>query len=123
MSSTSDMWNHLLTKKYTATILAMRRAWHGGPHPRCVKLGKQNGFGISHNGAPKPWLIGYDSKGWMRVLARLRTISLQVSILRGSPENVLFPESLSDKKPGNAAGDGWKIRRSRVLTGWLSFAD
>jgi hypothetical protein len=43
--------------------------------------------------------------------------------LRGSPENVLFPESISDKKSGIAARDGWKIRISRVLTGWLSFAD
>jgi hypothetical protein len=64
-----------------------------------------------------------ESKGWMRVLARLRTISLQVSI-SGARLKMFYFQNLSQiKNPGNAARDGWKIGRSRVLTGWLSFAD
>ena len=65
------------------------------------------------------------SKGWMRVLAlaRLRTISLQVSI-SGARLKMFYSQNLSQiKNPGNAARDGWKIGRSRFLTGWLSFAD
>ena len=38
--------------------------------------------------------------------------------------NMFYSQNLSFKKrPGNATRDGWKIRRSCVLTGWLSFAD
>ena len=69
-----------------------------------------------------PLLFQY-SKGWMRVLARLRTISLQVSI-SGARLKMFYSRNLSLKKhPGNATRDGWKIRKSCVLTGWLSFAD
>ena len=72
--------------------------------------------------------LGHYSKGWMRALARLRTNYLVTSVhLRGSPENVLFPESILKKTLkkhlGNTTRDGWKIRRSCVPTGWLSFAD
>ena len=63
------------------------------------------------------WGGSHLSKGWVRVLARLQTISLQVSI-SGAHLKMFYSQNLSQiKKSGNAARDRWKIRISRVLMG------
>ena len=67
---------------------------------------------------PQKWIKGLDEGSGSFADYLVTSVHL-----KGSPENVLFPESILKRIPGNATRDGWRIRRSCVLTGWLSFAD